>query len=332
MTIRLSGTEDFGEFCKDVQLFNDYEGKSQLSTWFGQSSHRWACLRSNLELAIYEGEYSQPVIFEGEHDDSPFVTSKFFLSGGMRTTTPNVPGVSDDYEEVADYNYLFYLPDIREFEHFLANQRTQCIAIYWYPDLLDSFQGSFEDLPALLKQLRENSLKKRFHQPLGANTPAMQLVLKQILQCPYKETLKLMYLEAKVLELLVLQIAQWGENQQVLRRSLYLRSNEIERLHHAKAILNQRLLHPPSILDLAKEIGLNDFKLKRGFGEVFGTTVLGYVQSLRLKQAQQLLQDTNLTVVEIASQVGYESITYFRYLFKRQFGITPIKYRRQKGL
>ncbi|MEH1835867.1 MAG: helix-turn-helix transcriptional regulator [Nostoc sp.] len=90
--------------------------------------------------------------------------------------------------------------------------------------------------------------------------------------------------------------------------------------------------HPPSLLNLAEEIGLNDFKLKRGFREVFGTTVLGYVQSLRLEQAQQLLRGTNLTVAEIASQVGYESITHFRHLFKRQFGITPREYRQQKGL
>ncbi|MEH2291261.1 helix-turn-helix transcriptional regulator [Nostoc sp.] len=332
MTIHLTGTEDFGEFCEDVQLFNDYEGKAQLSTWFGKYSHRWTSLRHDIELAIHESEYSETVIIEGEHDDLPFLTSKFFLCGGVRTTTPNVPGVSDDYDEVAGYNYLFCLPNIREFEHFPANQRKQCINIYWYPDLLSSFQGSFDRLPALLQQLIENPIKQRFHQPLGTTTPAMRLVLKQILQCPFQETLKLMYLEAKVLELLTLQIAQWEGNQQVLKRSLYFRPNEIERLYHAKAILNQTLPHPPSLMNLAKEIGLNDFKLKRGFREVFGTTVLGYVQSLRLEQAQQLLRGTNLTIPEIAAQVGYESISHFGYLFKRQFGMTPREYRRQKGL
>ncbi|MEH1837999.1 MAG: AraC family transcriptional regulator [Nostoc sp.] len=331
MTIRLTGTEDFGEFCQDEQ-FNDYEGKAQLSTWFGQSSFHWTFLRSNLELVISDNNYSQPVISEEKHDDSPFLTSKFFMSGGTRTVTPNVTGVSNDYEEVAGYNYLFFLPDVREFEHHTANQHAQNIKIYWHLNLLDSFQGSFENLPALLEQLRENPIKQPFHQPLGVTTPAMQLVLKQILQCPFRETLRLMYLEAKVLELLVLQIAQWGENYQVLRRSLHFRADEIERLHHAKAILNQTLPHPPSLLNLAKQIGLNDFKLKRGFREVFGTTVLGYVQSLRLEQAQQLLRGTNLTVTEIASQVGYESIGHFGYLFKRQFGITPREYRHHKSL
>lgn len=65
---------------------------------------------------------------------------------------------------------------------------------------------------------------------------------------------------------------------------------------------------------------------------MFGTTVLGYVQSLRLEQAKQLLIETNLTIIEIASQVGYESLSHFGYLFKRQFGITPREYRKQKGL
>ncbi|AVH72818.1 helix-turn-helix transcriptional regulator [Nostoc sp. 'Lobaria pulmonaria (5183) cyanobiont'] len=331
MTIRLTGTEDFGEFCKDVQ-FNDYEGKAKLSTWFGQNSHRWTILRHNLGLSISDNEFSQAIIAEEKHDNSPELTSKFFLSGAVRTVTPNVPGVSDDYEEVAGYNYLFCLPDVREFEHFNANQYTQNIKIYWNADLLSSFQSSFDRLPALLEQLKENPIKERFHQPLGVTTPTMQLLLKQILQCPFRETLRLMYLEAKVLELLVLQIAQWGENHQVLQRSLFFRADEIERLHQAKAILNQTLPNPPSLLDLASQIGLNDFKLKRGFREVFGTTVLGYVQSLRLEQAKQLLIDTNLTIAEIAYQVGYESISHFGYLFKRQFGITPREYRKQKGL
>ncbi|MBN4002000.1 AraC family transcriptional regulator [Nostoc sp. LPT] len=332
MTIRLTGTEDFGEFCKDVQLFNDYEGKAQLSTWFGQSSHCWTSLRHNLGLSICENEYSEAVIMKQKHDNLPELTSKFSLSGGVRTVTPNVPEVSDDYEEVAGYNYLFCLPDVQEFEHFTANQQDQNIKIYWNADLLSSFQSSFEDLPALLEQLKENPMKQRFHQPLGVTTPTMQLLLKQILQCPFRETLRLMYLEAKVLELLVLQIAQWGENHQVLQRSLHFRADEIERLHHAKTILNQRLPHPPSLLNLAKEIGLNDFKLKRGFREVFGTTVLEYVQSLRLEQAQQLLRGTKLTVAEIASQVGYESIGHFGYLFKRKFGMTPREYRHHKSL
>ncbi|MDZ8032221.1 AraC family transcriptional regulator [Nostoc sp. DedSLP04] len=329
MTIRLTET-DFNQLCEDVQL-NHYQGKVKFSTWFGQVSSHWTMLRDRLELVIQESDYSEAVVLEGEHDDSSFLTSKFFLSGGMRTTTPNVPGVRDDYEEVAGYNYLFYLPEIREFEHFTANQRKQCISIYWYPDLLFSFEGSFKELPTLLQQLIENPTKERFHQPLGAITPAMRLVLKQILQCPLRETLRQMYLEAKVLELLTLQIAQWRENNLLLERSLYFRPDEIERLHHAKAILNQKLQHPPSLLNLARQIGLNDFKLKRGFREIFGTTVCGYVQSLRLEQAQQLLLGTNLTIAEIASQVGYESISHFGYLFKRQFGVTPRDYRRCKG-
>ncbi|MEH2312804.1 MAG: helix-turn-helix transcriptional regulator [Nostoc sp.] len=56
-----------------------------------------------------------------------------------------------------------------------------------------------------------------------------------------------------------------------------------------------------------------------------------YVQSLRLEQAKQLLRGTNLLIAEIAYQVGYESTSHFSYLFKRQFGMTPRKYRQPKG-
>lgn len=200
-----------------------------------------------IEVAIWDSEFSEPVISEGTHDDFGYLGSKFYLSGGMRTVTPNAPGVDDDYEEVAGHNYLFYLPDIQEFEHSAANQRTKEVRIYWYPDLLDSFQSSFEKLSTPLQQLREGYTNQQFHKPLGAMTPAMRLALQQILECAFREALKQMYLEGKALELLILQIAQWRENDRLLCQSLCFRPDEIERLHHAKVIL-QTLQSPPSLL------------------------------------------------------------------------------------
>nr|WP_235926987.1 helix-turn-helix transcriptional regulator [Gloeocapsopsis dulcis] len=86
--------------------------------------------------------------------------------------------------------------------------------------------------------------------------------------------------------------------------------------------------HPPALLDLAKLVGLNDFKLKQGFRHLFGTTVFGYLQTCRMEQAQQLLSDRSLSIAEIAQRVGYASASQFCHAFKRYAGMKPSDYRR----
>ena len=81
--------------------------------------------------------------------------------------------------------------------------------------------------------------------------------------------------------------------------------------------------HPPSLMMLAKLSGLNDYKLKRGFRQVFGSTVFGYLRTYRMEQARQLLLERKMTVSEVARSVGYSSLSRFSLAFKQQFGVLP---------
>ncbi|NJK75120.1 MAG: helix-turn-helix transcriptional regulator [Microcoleus sp. SU_5_6] len=85
---------------------------------------------------------------------------------------------------------------------------------------------------------------------------------------------------------------------------------------------------PPSLLELAKKAGINDYKLKIGFREVFGTTVFGYLRNQRMEQARQLLLEQQMNVSEVAQTVGYASLSQFSTAFKHYFGITPKTYQK----
>jgi len=76
-------------------------------------------------------------------------------------------------------------------------------------------------------------------------------------------------------------------------------------------------------VELARLAGLNDYKLKAGFRQVFGTTVFGYLRQQRLEQARQLLQAQEISVTEAAATVGYSSQGHFAAAFRKQFGINP---------
>lgn len=105
-----------------------------------------------------------------------------------------------------------------------------------------------------------------------------------------------------------------------------LRRDDIERLHHAKDILISNLENPPSLLDLAQQVGLSDRKLKQGFRQVFNTTVFGYLHDYRMEKARQLLQEDTMTIAEVSYTVGFANRGYFAEAFKRKFGVNPSAY------
>lgn len=63
----------------------------------------------------------------------------------------------------------------------------------------------------------------------------------------------------------------------------------VERIHYTKDILIRNSNNPPSLLALARQVGLNDCTLKKGFRQVFGTSAFGYLHDYRMQQVQQLL-------------------------------------------
>ncbi len=106
-----------------------------------------------------------------------------------------------------------------------------------------------------------------------------------------------------------------------------VRPTDRDRLHQVKKILLKDLKNPPSLLELALQVGLNDYQLKAGFRQVYGTTVFSYLHEQRMQQAHHLLQKTDLTVTEVANQVGYTSLSAFSNAFKKFFGTNPSSFR-----
>ncbi|MHC5937287.1 helix-turn-helix transcriptional regulator [Nostoc sp.] len=154
-------------------------------------------------------------------------------------------------------------------------------------------------------------------------TPTIQGVVQQIINCPYHGVTKRMYLQAKVLELMTLQLTPILAYQEGLQPSPRLKSQTIARIHHAREILHSDLENPPLLVELAQMVGISDRTLRHGFQELFGTTVFRYLTDKRMEWAENLLRQGNITVAEVAHQVGYCEQGRFASAFKRRFGIIP---------
>jgi len=105
-------------------------------------------------------------------------------------------------------------------------------------------------------------------------------------------------------------------------------SRECRLLWLARERLLSDLSNPPTIEQLARETGLNQLKIKRGFKMLFGTTTYGLFQRSRMERALVLLQNNSVT--ETASLLGYSNISHFSGAFRKQFGMLPSQARRKK--
>jgi AraC-like DNA-binding protein len=153
-------------------------------------------------------------------------------------------------------------------------------------------------------------------------TPQMHMIIGEMGNTTYKGHMKRLFLEAKLIELFLLQAT--GFDQYVPHITTF-HPDDVERLHAAKHHLEQHFMDDCSIFSLACQVGINQKKLKQGFKALFGYTVFGYLTHIRMEKAKQLLLDEKKTVGEVAEIVGYQYPQHFTAAFKRKYGITPGK-------
>jgi transcriptional regulator GlxA family with amidase domain len=82
---------------------------------------------------------------------------------------------------------------------------------------------------------------------------------------------------------------------------------------------------------MASLSGLPERSFVRRFAKATGMKPLDYAQALRLEEAKQMLETTDLPVEAIANEIGYEDTSFFGRLFRRKTGLTPAQYRLRFG-
>lgn len=85
-----------------------------------------------------------------------------------------------------------------------------------------------------------------------------------------------------------------------------------------------------TLANLCFLFGINKTTLCRDFKATYDTTILDYINSLRIREAKSYLQQGKLSITEISDMLGFSSVHYFCRLFKQQTGQSPTEY--MKGI
>jgi AraC-like DNA-binding protein/mannose-6-phosphate isomerase-like protein (cupin superfamily) len=95
--------------------------------------------------------------------------------------------------------------------------------------------------------------------------------------------------------------------------------------------INEHFHEPLSLKALAEHFHISSYYLCHIYKEATGFTVIEYVNSLRVQEAQRLLKTTRYSVTGITEKVGFESSTHFGRIFKSVCGMSPLQYRKWSG-
>ncbi|MFC0516108.1 helix-turn-helix transcriptional regulator [Mucilaginibacter angelicae] len=167
-------------------------------------------------------------------------------------------------------------------------------------------------LPADIKKHPHHLIKKDL-------TAKAQSISKNILDNSQTPYIKRLLLEAGIVELLIKQ----HQPDEINMLPAFSNADKA-RLLEAKIIVEQNLKYPCSLIELSRKTGLNDFKLKKGFKALFGSTVFGYLAERRMNLAYKLLKEGR-SVSDVAETVGYKNAHHFTAAFKKHFDLLPSK-------
>lgn len=87
-----------------------------------------------------------------------------------------------------------------------------------------------------------------------------------------------------------------------------------------------------TLANLASHFSISQSHFSRLFKQETNSTPMEYIIQIRLSNAQKLLRESNLKISYIATHCGFNDVSYFSYIFKKRFGISPASYRNLKDI
>lgn len=200
-------------------------------------------------------------------------------------------------------------------------QTTHFIAEFSPAEFTALAKMSNSTLRAFARRIKNNTALSYTQQPVVMDA-AMHQCIYRITYYTGSEDAKAMYVYAQVIELLAL--LQTNYNRMQTAPPLYIKTEyDKERILYARDYLLTHMDAPPMLPQLAAIAGINEFKLKRGFKEMFSQTPFAYLADVRLQMAKTALAKKEKTISQIAFELGYASLQHFSMAFKKKFGLAP---------
>jgi AraC-like DNA-binding protein len=232
-----------------------------------------------------------------------------------------IEGMQDDLIMRSCFNVV-YLPRKTPVIYFLDKGNYKTLTIHFSIDFLNVWKADFPLLSKLLDNVKTNKPAFLCPHHVSITTDIFTIIL-QILHNRMTEPNRKIYLRGKIFEILGLCLKEV--------KSEITKTNpnkEVARINQVHDFILKNLKNHYSLDFLANMAEMDKRKLEKRFKMIYGETVYHFYLEARLKKAAMLLSDTELTAKEIGAAVGFKRANKFTEAFKKQYGSSPIEFRK----
>ena len=283
----------------------------------GESTFEEIILEKGFYVLHFQNESKNIQNFEREIS-STFIQVHFCLRGNSKFLFNNGSYSFDvtDNRSILLYNPQRILPINLEIQ-----PKTTLVSLLIS---IEKFHALFSKESGYIPFLSDENSNKKYYDDTEIK-PSVSLVVQQIINSNSNSSIRDLYVKGKVYELLSLHF-QKEENTDGEYCPFLVDEQNVLKIRKAKEIIISRMAEPPSLQELAAEIGLNLKKLKEGFKQIYGDTVYSFLFDYKMEHSRKLLESNQFNVNEVGLQVGYSTASHFIAAFKKKFGTTPKKY------
>ncbi|MDB5364197.1 MAG: AraC family transcriptional regulator [Rhodospirillales bacterium] len=200
------------------------------------------------------------------------------------------------------------------------------ISLYLRPDFVAAIAGTGAVSPMLGVLLDE--LPGRFACYQLPIKPALAEITRQLIMPPYTGKRRLLFVQAQIYALLCLLLDEIHDADLTAGLSEIFTERDLAKFEAARGILMSCAGPPPTVAELARSVGTNATKLKKGFKLVYGTTLFEFALNERMRRAMHLLSVERMSIGTVADAVGYQHQASFSAAFKKYYGMLPKAARR----
>lgn len=167
----------------------------------------------------------------------------------------------------------------------------------------------------ILQQMIGNSFIFLYKNTPPNMTVEMHMILKEIITYYRKGVMQKLFIEAKIIKLLILIFEQFNEKGSTEDQSKipFIIKKFVDENYHRNL----------KIEEISKILGINETKIRKEFKIYYHKTIVEYISELRMLKAKKLIVNKDLMIKEIAIDCGYEYVQNFTRAFKKKFGVSP---------
>lgn len=181
----------------------------------------------------------------------------------------------------------------------------------------------FKDLDPTLKSLYKDEVSQQQFFYHGNYSLKAADIMEEINTNEYSGFLRSVFLEGKSYQMLVIQMAQFQDDESEEKLPKILRKSDVQKVYYVAKRIEGDLAANNSVESLAKEAGTNVNKLQEGFKHVYDLTVNKYIQHKKLESAKEMLMTSEKNISEIVISIGLNNRSYFSKIFKEKYGVNP---------